>query len=183
MSARFALLLLGTLLLAPATEAVAQEAPQLAPGSRIKVSARHTHIGTLLALNGTTLQLRRDALRDTVSIPLGTIRKLEVSTGRTSSVGRGALIGGAVGGGIGPILGVGAAAEDCPSDAFCVVDFGPEVIPIAVLTMGGAGALLGALIGAASPADRWEDVPLVGVKVGIAPLRGGGLGIGASVAF
>lgn len=180
-----AVLLLGALALA-ADGLTAQEEPrQLGPGSRIRVRAQETHIGTLLTLDSTNLVLRRDTWRDTVSVAVGTIRSLQVSRGRKSAAGEGALNGGLTGAMTGVVLGLGlaAATEGCgPGGGYCP-HFGPEVILPAAAVLGGAGALLGALIGWAGGTDRWEAVPLGGARLGVVPLRGQGIGVGASIAF
>lgn len=176
-------LLAAALLLALPCDPVAAQAGAAppAPGARIRVSARHTYIGTLLSLDTSALVLRRDALRDTLRLPLATIGRLDVSTGKKSGAGRGAKLGLMVGAGVGAAVGLAAAAEGCSSQDF--VCFGPEVIPGMAVVVGAMGAGLGALIGAANPIDRWEQVPARPVEVGIAPLRRGRVGIGASIAF
>lgn len=151
-----------------------------APGARIRVHTRYIYIGTLLSLDTSALVLRRDALRDTLRLPLATIGRLDVSTGKKSGAGRGAKLGLIVGAGVGAAVGL-AAAEDCSSQDF--VCFGPEVIPAMAIVVGAMGAGLGALIGAASPIDRWEQVRVRPVGVGVAPLPRGHVGIGASIAF
>ena len=47
---------------------------------------------------------------------------------------------------------------------------------------GAVGGIFGAVIGAASGGDRWEEVPLDRLRVSVMPQQGG-FGIGARIAF
>jgi hypothetical protein len=48
--------------------------------------------------------------------------------------------------------------------------------------LGAAGALTGVVIGALIKTDKWEEVPLDGLRVSIAT-RGGGVGVGIRLGF
>ena len=175
---------IAALFLALQVPARGQEPLPLAPGARIKVRAQETHIGTLLTLDSVALVLRQDGMQDTLSVPRETIRRLEVSAGRKSAAGKGARIGGIAGGGLGLLAGAAAAIENpCDGPSFCLDLFGPEDIPLFVVVAGGTGAVVGALIGALGRTDRWTEVPVDGLRVGIVPLRDGTIGFALSRTF
>jgi hypothetical protein len=173
--------------LAAAQEA-ASPAPPLVSGARVRVHAHRIFIGTLVTLDTTTLVLQDDALLDTLRVPVGSIGRLEVSTGQRSGVGRGAEIGLIAGASAGAIIGLAAiiatsspVLEGCPPDA--ILCFGPEAIFLSAAVLGAAGAGLGVLIGALSPIDRWEQVPVRPVEMGIVPLGDRRIGVGVSIGF
>jgi hypothetical protein len=178
--------------LAAAQEA-ASPAPPLVSGARVRVHAHRIFIGTLVTLDTATLVLQDDALLDTLRVPVGSIGRLEVSTGQRSGAGRGAEIGLIAGASAGAIIGLAVIItesiamsspvlwEGCPRDA--IVCFGPEAIFLSAAVLGAAGAGLGALIGALSPIDRWEQVPVRPVEIGIVPLEAHRLGVGVSIGF
>ena len=58
-----------------------------------------------------------------------------------------------------------------------------EKAALGAFVFGGLGGVIGLIAGTASPGERWEEVPLVRLRVGFAPQRDGRLGIGASVRF
>jgi len=156
------------LLLASCEFAHAQPAGMpLEPGVRVRVSILATrvpepdstrfqsgkrYVGSLLRYDDTTLALSEV----TPEIPWRIVEKLERSTGRHGSAGKGALIGGLAGLVAGVIVGV--VASESEADSF----FDPaEVYPVG-LGLGGAlvGTGLGALIGGRIKHDGWSPVPL-----------------------
>jgi len=60
------------------------------------------------------------------------------------------------GAGTGLLLGIAASAESCTG--FCEIDVGPEDVVAVAAILGGVGAGIGALIGAASHGERWQRV-------------------------
>jgi hypothetical protein len=97
--------------------------------------------------------------------PVAEIQMLEVSSGRKSQAGRGAMIGGAIGAMPGLLLTFGDYSEDVHGD-------GPS--PAAVAAMGAAGgALVGAAIGWALKTEGWLPAEMPRAGVAFLPLRGG----------
>jgi len=171
-----ALTFLAVPVLAPLTDALAQELP-LRPGRRLRVTAPALGSGEIL---GRLDLVRRDTLRvvadSVLSIPLAGITRLEVSRGKSLlPVVLGAVVGTAAGGAVGIAV---ANASDCPFLDPCEEDLlGPPVFGAAI------GALAGAALGVAFRRERWEEVPLDRLRVSIVPQRGGRLGFGMSLRF
>jgi hypothetical protein len=153
----------------------AQDAPALAAGQRVRITAPtlglKRQVVTLDAVGGDTLLLGGDAVR---AIPLTSVERLEVFEGRHGHPWRGAgvgfLVGAVTGAVLGPytVPGEGDTAEG-------------KAVAGAVL-LGAAGALTGVVIGALIKTDKWEEVPLDGLRVSIAT-RGGGVGVGIRLGF
>ena len=118
--------------------------------ARVAVPARSGWTaGTVAASDSAVIALRagRDVVPDTFLV--ANVQALEVSRGRRRG-GRGAvgfLIGAAVGGGAGALVGYGDGGEEAGLAAF-------------FLGAGGAvvGAILGSTLGAATAPERWEAV-------------------------
>ncbi len=104
------------------------------------------------------------------------VSKLEVSLGRKSNVGRGALVGAGVGLAVGAIAGgiIGASWPDAPEPAWLTGAAALGAIGL------GAGVGTGALIGAISRAERWEELPISRVMSASAG-HAGNLGIFVSL--
>lgn len=159
---KITLAIIASVLVSP-TRAVAQDALWLRPGSKVRMTAPaldlSDRVGRVHELNGDTLVVLVDALHtsrlrlDVVDVPLSSISKLEVVTGR-----RGHWLEGA---GIGFLLGVvtGAASGDDPSNAYFGYSAG-EKAAIGGLSFGLIGAGIGALI----KSDKWAEVPLDRVR-------------------
>ena len=129
---------------------------QLGVGSRVRVtSERGKHTGTLVSLDGDSLRYTKADTSVVTALPLASIVRLERSVGKRAATGRGAMIGGLIGGGFGLFVGIAASTDD--SGWF---EVGPGEIAAATAFTGAIGAGLGALIGAASKRDQWETVPL-----------------------
>jgi len=147
----------------------ADELPSILPGSRVRVSsstlASGSAIGSFVGVESESVVLGNAAGGSPFRVPLNTISKLEVSVGRRSQAGRGAMIGAAIGVTPGLLLTFGDYSSDVHGD-------GPSVAAVAAMGAAG-GALLGAAIGWALKVDRWQVVegPVAGVAV--VPLRGG----------
>lgn len=147
---------------APAS-AQAQNLMQEPVSSRIRISATDpalSHVtGYLLARDSAELTLVRrqaDAAPDTLRVPAAAITSLEVAVGRSSSVGRGAVIGALVLGAAGVAM---ALADDgCGGDSFCFETSPGDQAGI-IVTSAALGAGLGALVGLITRRDRWEPWP------------------------
>ncbi len=95
---RRATLLVALLVSTPLTRIAAQETMPVGVGDRVRVTAPGVNSGavTVVAVGNDTLVLGSDV--STRGIPIASVTRLEVSRGRGSS-GQGAAIGAAVGGG------------------------------------------------------------------------------------
>lgn len=113
-------------------------------------------------------------------VPREAITRLEVSTGRTRQVVKGLLIGAGIGAAVlGPIYHSSAKQSQCDN---ALVPCTTSVAAAEAFWIG-AGAAVGAAIGARFTVDRWREVPLRTVRVGLAPAPGRGLTCGFSVMF
>jgi hypothetical protein len=137
-------------------------------GSRVRITSGpggQPTIGTVAALEADAVVLRHSRTEALLRLPVAEIQMLEVSSGRKSQAGRGAMMGAAIGAMPGVLLTFGDYSDDVHGD-------GPS--PAAVVTMGAAGGVLvGAAIGWALKTERWlpGEVPKAGVA--FTPLRGG----------
>lgn len=178
-----ALAILAVLVLAPLTDALAQELP-LRPGRRVRVTAPTIGIkkqaATFDALRGDMLVVVADS---TMDFPLASVTRLDVYAGRQGHARRGAGIGFLAGVSVGGVIGYfycTAGTGDCLDSSS---DQGAELQLIGPLAIGAvAGTLLGAAVGALIKTDKWEQVPLDRLRVSVVPTRSG-FGIGASFAF
>jgi hypothetical protein len=103
-------------------------------------------VGIILEKSGDTLRYARADLQ-----------RMDVSVGRKSNVGRGAVKGAAIVGGFGLVLGVACVAGTDENDwAGC------EGSDVALFTVAGAatGAALGALLGSTAHQEMWQPVEL-----------------------
>ncbi len=171
------------LILTASADLFAQQEPPVAPGDRVRVSRLGTVpplVSTVLAFKADTLVLDAEDRVAPLEVPLSLVKKVEVSRGQKSNAVSGALWGGLVGAAFGAILGV-AAWSGSDSDDF--ISFGPEAVAVGAGVLGGVGAGVGLLIGAATRSDRWEEVPLDRLRVNMVSRRNGGLAIRLSLAF
>jgi hypothetical protein len=165
---------------------MAQNSLPLLQGDRIRLAASVSPQPEL-ECTGRFLEARRDTLvaqcwlsgRKTweeVSVPLQSLRTLEVSQGKKSNVGKGAWVGALVGAGFGLALGVAVMAED---DSYA--GYGAGAIPLGML--GGAfwGTAIGVVIGALTPGERWAEVPLESIRMGPAAAMATGFSIRISL--
>ncbi len=104
----------------------------------------------LVAMDSAGLLVIPDGRRDPVRIPTQAVARLEVRSG-SASRGKHALIGGAVGAGLGLAL-WGAGAATCRGEPECMFP-----VPALVLFFPGLGTAGGAIVGALiPPGDRWQ---------------------------
>jgi hypothetical protein len=152
--------LLVALCAGPANSRAGVESPvPLEDGARVRVTllARHSEpvVGLLLAIRPEALEVRPDSV--TRTIPRVDIRKLEVSRGMKSGSGKGAKIGGIVGG-------VGGLAFGALLSYVAINENEDDAVPVLVVGAGVAGCLggtlLGALIGAPFRSERWRRTEL-----------------------
>jgi hypothetical protein len=161
-------------------------AQELSVGARVRVSAPEFNIenrtGTITRLTADSLSVDFGGRRPRLTTSIDKVSRLEVPVGKARAAGflYGASIGVMAGAVVG--LGVGALAiRDCTSGD------GPPCELIFLFTIpGGAavGLIVGGIIGAANPRDRWEEVPLrrgpseLGMRGVVQPMR-----FGLSVSF
>jgi len=174
---------------------LAQGAPALTPGQRVRVTAPASGldraVGTVRAVRGRVIVLAPEWARPAwsrpsnpadslgVPVPLDSVRSLEVSLGTHSHFWSGAGTG-AVVGGVGLAIVGAASASDCQG----FICFSPAAAAAGGLVVGGLiGGLLGGIVGAATVTDRWVSVPLGGDRLSLRVAPTGRLGLGASLAF
>jgi hypothetical protein len=129
-------------------------------------------------LGADTCVLEVEGRAEQLALPFGPVQKLEVSLGQKTKAGQYAGIGALVGGAMG--VGVGFAA--CSGGA-CEADGDWTGAVAVVFGVGGAGvgALLGAAIGSGTKVDDWAVVDLQSVRVGLTPLGRRGLAVSVSI--
>ena len=151
----------------------AQGTGPLPPGQRIRVVSRElggqTLTGRLLAIDDETLLLKVADRAEPIRLRRASIGQIEVSRGKRTGAGKGALIGGVALGIPGAFVGW-YGTESCVEVLSCTpghVYGGFASAAIGGLVVGGA---IGALIGSAFTSERWERVP---ISVAVAPQRRG----------
>jgi hypothetical protein len=140
----------------PALVQAREDAPPVRPGDRIRIAAAtlsETPVeARVVDADRTSLRIEVSSLKTPVVVPLSSIRHRDVSRGRRSKVGRGALIGAASAAAFMSAL---IAIACATTDEDCGGDGGEIVRAIAYVTVAGAAAG-----GAAFHEERWELVPL-----------------------
>jgi hypothetical protein len=134
---------------------LAAQGRALAQGDRVRVTMRYdagtVHpVGSVVRRANDTLFLRLATGGAPLPIPESTIETVEVSGGRHTKAGQGALIGLAVGSLGGAVLGGISACDDWCTPAQGALALG--------VIMGGLGAGLGALVGSMDTRERWHPV-------------------------
>ena len=161
----------------------------LSIGKRIRILApgvvyRQTRDGRFYPVLGTINALRRDTIvfeskryDSLMAVPLSAIQKIEVSKGKRPRVllygGLGFLLGTATG----FIIGAAASEADRSSDYYIADRIGGALI-------GGLSGLLGGIVWSlTAPSEKWGEVPLDKLKIGLIPLRNQEFVITASISF
>lgn len=174
MTAPRTILVIAALLLATSVDLFAQQGSLVAPGDRVRVSRLGSVpplVCTVLALKADTLVLDAEDRVAPLEVPLALVEKVEVSHGKKSRIGTGAIVGGLTGALLGALGSLAwGDAGSLGSDA-----------GVAILASTAAGTGIGALIGAATKTDRWEEVPLTDIRVGLSPVTPDGVAV--SVAY
>jgi hypothetical protein len=136
-------------------------------GSRVRITSSAGNepvTGVLLSIDVDALVLRREGIDAASRIPVAEIVKLEVSSGRRSQMGRGAMIGAAVGVMPGLLLTFGDYSSDVHGDSHAGT--------VAVIGAAG-GALVGAAIGWALKTEDWVPSEVPRAAVAAVPVRRG----------
>ena len=151
--------ILGWIAMLAVTQPLKAQEPSIEPGARVRIKASSISpqpiVGTLESVHDSTLVLRSGQVAP-LEIRLSQIERLEVSQGKKSNAGTGALVGGLIGTVAGVVVGLVFSQG---SDA-------PEGLPVTIGAAGaGGGVLIGTLAGAMDQSDRWVEVPLARLKV------------------
>lgn len=158
-------------------------------GSRVRVSGSgggSVVDGIVTAVRGDTLELTTVRGQVPLVLPLDHVERLELGVGRKGHGGTGAAVGLVAGGALGWALASSAYRPCEPSGWFsCFLSPESRGQAGAYGAVGGAasGAVVGLLIGAVLTTERWERVPLDAVRLDLAPLPAGRLGLGVSISF
>lgn len=171
----------------PALPLVAQPQPAVAVGSkvRLRIPAGNGRFlprfdGTVVAVSGDTLTLRPKQGGGSRIYTPSNEDQLLVVTSQRSAVGRGAVIGTLTG-----VLAAGIVltlqGPACTgSGVLCFIRRDTSLRNAIVL--GGAGAMIGGVIGALSPQKTWTRAWMPPVEP-VLSMGAAGLGMGVSVAF
>ena len=175
--------------------AAAQDSLVSAPGARIRVTladgSGFALVGRYAGLHGDTVLVALPGLGLPARYLLRSVRTVDVSQGTHRQAGAGAKLGAK----IGAVLGVFASVDllmstrscrdasalgqrDAQSRALCWMG-----VALAPPGMALGGAMYGALIGLLVVKEDWLPVRLEGLRVGVAPLGRGAVGLGLGVAF
>ena len=162
-------LIAGLLVLAlahPATllSQAAPTAATLAPGARVRITTAGSErqIGTVVAQRGDTLLVKWPEVANAVAVPLAGISRLDVSTGRHRRVVKGLVLGTAVGGATGALIGA-ASYEPCDTTEFMGCFLAPKSRMESAAVVGAAGGVLGLVVGSLvglARHERWQPVSL-----------------------
>ncbi|HJU69281.1 MAG TPA: hypothetical protein VJ650_13655 [Gemmatimonadaceae bacterium] len=129
------------------------------PGSRVRVTAPDYGLrqaaGRVERLTADSMTIDPDGSRPEVTLPFQGMSRLEVSTGKRPGVGlaRGAgtgfVIGSLAGIALGALQYYTCSKEECGLWFLLTVPAGA-----------GVGLIVGGIVGATRPPDRWQEVPL-----------------------
>lgn len=154
----------------------------LAGGTRIRVSLKASpdllQFGIVDTLKNGWLTWRPVG-DSSLTVPLNAISTLEVSHGRHSHAGRGALIGGST---LGlTCFGVFGMMASAPEGDFMRLGGGWRDALLLTAAGTAVGVGVGALIGSLSDSERWENMPTSSIRV--APVSLNRIGFGVSLQF
>jgi hypothetical protein len=176
---KLALLALG--LLAPPAWLAAQS--NVVVGDRVRVYAPTRVEGVVVSRDTLSLTMSIDGRANPLVVRVDSLTSLQVRRGHHASVGKGALVGAGVGFGAGFIAGL--AMGDDPGG---IISFtAPQKGLILGIALGGAGAVLGTLVGLGLNTAHWEEVPISGGRLsaipGVSPAGGANLTLRMSFSF
>ncbi len=207
---RHTTILVAILAFVPFASATAQV--PVRPGARVRVTRlpfcasntrcvqwRRQSVGTFLAWEAGSLVVQSNG--NSLTLPLDSVTKLEVSQGKKSFTLEGAVLGllGGVVAGVAAEIAAGyekgkktcsvfigdiIAPTGRPSEISCREE--PENWGSASWRGATIGAVLGAIAGGligGSMSDRWQEIPLEQVRVRVTKRRDGRFALGASVRF
>jgi hypothetical protein len=152
------------LVLFASVPANAQTVAALQQGARIRVESNDGRgkVGTFLGVSDDSLRFLREGRRSSaIAIPLGAVKNVEVSQGRSPAKGLliDGLIGTAVGIGVGGILGAATYSKD--NSGWCIIACSRgEAAALSAALLGTGGLIVGSIYGAARGREVWESVPM-----------------------
>ncbi|TFH64763.1 MAG: hypothetical protein E4G90_07440 [Gemmatimonadales bacterium] len=178
---RYIILVVSLFILASATSAAAQDVLWLKPGAKVRLTVPTLGLnergGWVQELNGDTLVahvgvMHEGRLRlEMLHVPMSSITKLDVVTGRKGHWLEGAGIGFLIG------AAIGLASGDDPSNQWFAYSAGEKALA------GGLGfGLIGAGVGALIKSDKWSEVPLDRIRPRLVAQQDG-VGLGVSLRF
>jgi hypothetical protein len=156
---------------------------------RVRISAPHrqTLVGTVIAWERQSLVVNvtgPDNLAGTrMELPLETVTRLDVSQGRRSKAGRGAVIGGGVGLATGALAGAILAQGLSQYPDYQDPGFAVQVVGAFSGIGLAAGLGVGAVIGAISKGESWQALSLDRMRVSVLPDSRSGAPTGVAVGF
>jgi hypothetical protein len=161
-------------LLAAAAPLARGQATEAQPGARVRLSApgivAGSYVGTVLAREPGIMRVGSPNTPP-IDVPIERITSLEISRGKSRSMGagRGVFIGTP----IGAVLGLIAASSDASDRTYWNYDNG-RIDTLSrgelVIYTAATGALIGAAVGALIPKERWERFDLA-PRTGMDPRR------------
>jgi hypothetical protein len=150
------------------------ETTEVTTGMLVRVTQPRWKVkGLVLAADPETLTLAVEGRDAPIRLTRSRITRIEVGERRSVAAGaaRGAGRGLLMGGAFGLIAGAASSKEDR----------GPNAV-LSSMATGAFSALVGGVIGAAKPGERWKPLPTGRVRLGVAP-RHGGVAVAMSVSF
>ena len=188
---RFIARVAGLLLAAAASHQVGSaesQAPALV-GARVRVTTAAAFAGDSLGgrrIVGVLTAVREGSVeilendRGPLLVPLRSVARFEVSRGRKSRAGRGALIGALTGAAAGAVTGYLGCGDCGEGESFFAIDAAGAA---ALVGFVGAvvGTPIGAVIGSLFHTDRWSRVSPPAIRLGLLRSERIGAGIGMSI--
>lgn len=135
----------------------AQNQPEIKTGEHIRVKTTKLgsawQEGILVKIDRDSLVLNSNEDVTNISLPLSSLAKIQINRGRRSGGGTGAAIGFLTGAVLGFAVGY-------------VVDCGDDCPPLqGGATLALVGGLGGAIVGAVTKVDQWQEIPLEKVRL------------------
>ena len=159
---------------------LAQGTPPLTPGAEVRVQSPSASGRYVVDGHSAQTLMLRDRTGDIVHVPLGSVTELDVSRGRRTAGSRalrGAGFGLLAGAGTGAVIGFASGDDPAGFMSFSA----EEKALMAGVLLGGAGAVLGTVVGLLSRGEQWEAVPLNSIRT--ARATDGGMTIGYTIRF
>ena len=126
------------------------------PGARVRVSGEHAPrlVGRFVRRIGDTLEIEPENRLGIVRLPLGQVRRLEVSRGRTTGAKTGMVVGILTGLGLAAVITLGHpdGAGDLGTQA--------DLFKVAAVGLGSVGLVSGVIIGSFTTHETWGRAEL-----------------------
>jgi hypothetical protein len=140
---------------------IAQDVPIVEAGARIRLtmaSGARRVAGWYEGRSGDWIEVRLDRPKVSTAIALDSVRRIEVSRGRRTRMGKGALVGAAIGGASFGLLAL--TDPGCRAGQLCPFE-GAEWDIAGIAAGAGVGALVGVLVGAIGQ-EAWAPATVQG---------------------